>query len=134
MKTIFQVEKENPTLSVGEIIDLFQKEYTPLPRKPTKPYLLTTTPTEIEEYTKALAEYQVLKQEYDELLNLYVEQENYIEGQIWEYIKEKSGLNALDMRPDWKENIANEAYRNGHSEGYVSIYNKLCNFVDLFPS
>lgn len=80
--TISEFSSVHSDYNVEKVIREYQKENIPYPKAPILilPKLSSNTPapTEIEEYTKSLAEYQVLKQEYDKLLNLYEEQENYI--------------------------------------------------------
>ena len=75
MKKINQISNDNPTLSVEEIIDIFQKEDTPLPCKPTKPFLRSITPTkeQIGEYLLRLSAYEQEKKRYDETIAKFKE-------------------------------------------------------------
>ena len=133
MKKINQISNDNPTLSVGEIIDIFQKEYTPLPRKPTKPFLMTTTSTEeqIGRYRLRLSAYEQEKKRYDETIAKCKKEAIDRDKQIWDYLFHKSG--AYQHVPYlFHTNIKKHAWEKGHSYGYQQVFVELSEIVNIF--
>lgn len=133
MKKIIQISNDNPTLSVEEIIDIFQKEYTPLPSKPTKPFLMTTTPTEeqIGEYRLRLSAYEQEKKRYDKTIAKYKKEAIDRDKQIWDYLFLKSGA-CQHVPYMYFTNIKKHAWEKGHSYGYQQVFVELSKIVDIF--
>lgn len=131
MKKINQISNDNPTLSVGEIIDIFQKEDTPLPCEPTKPFLRSITEKQIGEYLSRLYAYEQEKKRYDETIAKCKEEAIDRDEQIWDYLFHKSG--AYQHVPHlFHTNIKKHAWEEGHSYGYQQVFVELSKIVDIF--
>ena len=70
-----------------------------------------------------LGSYDIAKKEYQ---SMDFEISNLIE----DFIKEESGLN--DIPKQYRSKVYDIAYNNGHSSGYINIYQHLVDLVDIF--
>lgn len=102
-------------------------------KKPKKPTLSSQhSSAEVVTYAKDLEQYEKVDlPAYEEKKKNYDNEVRAIKIQLEEYIKEESGLN--DKVPvKYADNVYSYAYSEGHSEGYIRIYHKLCELVEIF--
>lgn len=120
--------------SMGEIFTKFDNFLgnVKYPKKPHEPQLSSFKPSveDIENYQKQLDEYSSLLESYKEAKKIYDEVSNTIDSIKEEMIRVDSGLNNIPEQ--YREKVYNIAWRNGHSWGYTSVYNHLCELVEIF--
>ena len=120
--------------SMGEIFAKFDNYLGNMkyPKKPHEPRLLSFKPSveDIENYQKQLDEYSSLLESYKEAKKIYDEVSNTIASIKEEMIRDDSGLNNIPEQ--YREKVYSVAWNNGHSDGYISVYNHLCELVEIF--
>ena len=102
------------------------------PKQPaTKPFLKNGhTTQDVLDYAAKLADFEKVMEVYHKEKEKYNETVNIINSAIVEYIKQSSGL--YDIPEQYRSKVYSLAYENGHSDGYYSVYYKLCDLVDIF--
>lgn len=101
-------------------------------RKPSKPFLKSTKPTEAEigTYTAELSMYNDDLEKYNENEKLYRKENSNRTAAIEDFIKEESGLNTIPEQ--YRNKVYSYAYDDAHSNGYYEVYLKLEKLVDIF--
>ncbi len=102
------------------------------PHRPEEPKLRNVTPTE-EELSIFLAEkeeYQKLSKEYETNNDFYESESKRLYDILDDIIREDSGLNGIPEQ--YRDKVYSYAYENGHSSGYIEIYNYLLDLVEIF--
>lgn len=101
------------------------------PKQPAKPFLKNGhTTQDVLDYATKLSEYEKVMEVYHKEKEQYKEACNVINNAIVEYIKQSSGL--YNIPEKYQSKVYSLAYENGHSDGYYSVYYKLCDLVDIF--
>ena len=102
------------------------------PRKPKFPKLLSTSPSiqEIESYKQDMSSYEIDLEKYVQDKIVYDNISNTIVSLKEEIIREESGLNKIPEQ--YRDKVYDVAYRSGHSSGYLEVYNKLVDLVEIF--
>lgn len=121
----------NDYQSVCHIIERAEDFKQSHPATPYKPRLKdNATSDEVREYAKLLEEYEKSYEEY-KLEHLRVRDFNMeVENEIESFIKDISGLN--DIPEKSRDKVWYKAYQDGHSSGIYSVYQELCELVELF--
>lgn len=82
------------------------------------------------DYANKLIEYEKQKEINDkEIKEIRLYNDN-LDSIFEEYIKDMAGLNTIPEQ--YKSKVYSLAYSNGHSGGYVKIYNELLNLIEIF--
>lgn len=101
------------------------------PKQPSKPFLKNGhTTQDVLDYATKLTEYGKNMEVYHKEKEEYKKATNIINSAIIEYIKQSSGLYTIPEQ--YQSKVYNLAYENGHSDGYYSVYYKLCDLIDIF--
>ena len=99
---------------------------------PRKPVLPTTSPNynQLLSYQRDFAEYERLKEKYDDL----TERKRGIGSKQYqlleEYLKEKSEFSVVPSI--YRDKVWTMAWELGHSHGYGEVYGYLCDLVNIF--
>lgn len=121
--------------SMGKIFAKFDNwfdENYPYQSKYPKPRLNSSQPSveELDEYREKHDLYNKLNDEYEKTMKIRKEVSNTIDSIKEEMIREESGLNNIPEK--YREKVYSLAWSNGHSDGYISVYNHLCELVEIF--
>ena len=100
---------------------------------PKKPFLSTTSPNydQLTSYQRDFAEYERLKEKYDDLTEKKMGIGNEQYQLLEEYVKYKSGF-FTDVPAQYKDKVWRMAWELGHSAGYGEVFIYLCDLVDIF--
>lgn len=112
-----------------EIREYLSNLYTSQPKKPT---LKNNTPTaeELSTYIEQSKKYDLVLEEFKTKKDLYESEGLRLYSLLEEKIKDYSGLN--DIPEQYRDKVYRYAYSQGHSSGYVEVYQYLCDLVDIF--
>jgi len=117
--------------SVHEAIEYAYTQNPKYPTKPIKPRLEQKHASgDAIIYANSLNKYEIDYEKYKLELEKYNKETAKINTAIEEYIKDASGLNTIPEQ--YRDKIYSYAYGQGHSSGYIEVYNELCNLVDIF--
>jgi hypothetical protein len=118
--------------SVYNAIAWAQNQIEPTPKNPVKPRMTTQQPSlgEVQIYSGLLEIYDKAYAEYSKELADVKERTLNIYCTLVDYIREESGLNNIPEQ--YRSKVYNKAYSDGHAEGYYSVYQHLCNLVEIF--
>jgi hypothetical protein len=123
---------------INEKIDylLSLKKKSEKPKKPQVPLDRCGTPVTADEYiafAKLLKSYELEYAEWKNGKAKEVRQFNEeIEDRLEELVKEKAGLTTLNISDNQKRKLWERAWDEGHSQGYLAVYEELCELVELF--
>jgi trehalose-6-phosphate synthase len=100
--------------------------------KPKEARLNTNKPTkeDIENYNNSSKQYHLILVDYENKKSFYDSESLRLWDLLHEKVKEDSGLN--DIPEKYRDKVYSYACREGHSSGYIEIYNILCELVDIF--
>ena len=116
-------EQNTDVYKTLEYAKTLQKQYV---KAPVKPKLNSAA-----KYAKDLAEYDILKKNYDKEEKEIHKYNGIIYCAMDEYIREESGLNSI-VPEQYRSKVYSLAYEDGHAYGYYEVYIKLENLVDIF--
>lgn len=117
---------------VAGVIEFAYKHRNQFPKQPVRPLLKNNhNSADIEAYLVAFKEYESLMRKYAEEKADYYKVENHINSVIKDYLWEESGLNSAQNILN-KDKVWAMAWDEGHSDGMYSVYQKLCNLIELF--
>jgi Zn-dependent oligopeptidase len=117
--------------SVFNAIQFAQNTNIAYPARVTKPILKNSNDVEkLMAHVEALKQYEIDKMVFDTELDCYNNVRIHNNTIVEEYIKDESGLNNIPEQ--YQEKVFNKAWSDGHSDGYYSVYQELCNLVDIF--
>jgi len=131
MKEAVTIEKLNAIDNVYDAIKWAQEQREEYPQRPAKPSLPQKhTSIEAKKYVLDLEAYEKQKQQSDNEMKLWREEDNKINSVIVEYIKEMAGLE--NVPEPYKNTLYEKAYQDAHSDGYYSVYQKLESLIEIF--
>ena len=121
----------NCYISVYTIIEKAEDFKQSYPATPYKPRLKdNAASSEVKEYAKLLEQYEEEYKEYELDIHIVHRSNINIDNEIELFIKEISGLNNIPEKS--RDKVYYKAYRDGHSSGLYSVYQQLCELVELF--
>lgn len=131
-QTVEDAQELLNVMEVYEVIEMIEKSNKFVkPERLSKPRLVSNpTSQEAKEYAIALEKYENDLVEYNKLTSLYGRENKRLSELIVEFICEESGLNNIPEKSRGK--VWSKAYQDGHSSGYYSVYQELCELVELF--
>jgi hypothetical protein len=117
--------------NVSDAIQFAQNTKLEYPARVSKPVLKDTNNVEaLMTHVEALKQYDIEKAKYDIELKAYNDGKNATNNVIVEFIKDESGLNNIPEQ--YQDKVWYKAWRDGHSDGYYSVYQELLDLVDIF--
>lgn len=122
---------ENYSGDINRGIEYAKSEKPNFIERPTKP-ILSNKPKSAEalDYAYKLKEYEDLIIIYEEQKKNRQEKIDEIDNIIEEFIKDVAGLKNVPEK--YRDKVYSKAYSDGHSGGFFSVYQKLCELVDIF--
>ncbi len=105
------------------------KQYVQAPKKPRLGQ--NHTAQEVAKYASDLAEYEIVKKNYDKESSERDQYNGIIYSAMDEYIREESGLNSV-VPEQYRSKVYMKAYDDGHANGYYEVYVQLLSLVDIF--
>lgn len=122
---------ENYSGDINRGIEYAKSEIPDFIEKPSKP-ILSNKPTSADalDYAYKLKEYEDLVVIYEEQKKNRKEKANEIDEIIEEFIKDAACLKNVPEK--YRDKVYSKAYSDGHSGGFYSVYQELCELVDIF--
>ena len=122
---------ENFAGDVNSGIVFAKSKYPMYVDKPSKPTLGNKpTSSEALEFANKLKKYEDLIVIYKAEYISRQEKITLIDGIIEEFIKDVAGIKNVPEK--YRDNVYSKAYSDGHSDGFFSVYQKLCDLCDIF--
>jgi hypothetical protein len=122
---------ENYSGDVNTGIVFAKSKYPMYVDKPSKPTLGNNPTSAVAlDYAYKLKEYEDLVVICEEQKKNRQEKVNEIDEIIEEFIKDAACLKNVPEK--YRDKVYSKAYSDGHSYGFFSVYQKLCELVDIF--
>ncbi|AKE44674.1 hypothetical protein AU106_gp043 [Sinorhizobium phage phiM9] len=112
----------------NKIINGDYKNKLPYPEKPMKPFLPSKhTSAEAKEYVKLLEEYEVLKEAWQNKVDVYNEETRELAVKFQEDLEAEFGMTGHPKAAK----LFGKAWEHGHSGGLLEIHNWYSNLYEL---
>ncbi len=122
-------DKELTLYSKLDLLRQLSNGYVDLP---TKPMLKSLTPTDVDmlQYAQDLIQYDIDLPIATQASRERNEFNRDVQSEMKCIICDESGLN--DIPEQYRDKVYSKAWQDGHSGGYIEVYNELLDLVALF--
>ena len=100
------------------------------PDRPKRPVANPKSSAEHKKYAAELEAYEAAMKTYDAEWAAMEAHNHLVDHLIIEYVKKTSGLTNVPEKS--RDKVWRKAWEEGHSSGYLEVYYKLLDLVDLF--
>ena len=116
---------------VYRAIKYAEEQYVVCPPTPRKPKLTNyATSSEVFEYGKRLAEWEVETEAYKVAHNNWMENKRKIDSIIESFIMESASISVVPKQ--YREKLYSKAWSDGHSNGFYEVYMILKSLIEIF--
>jgi len=116
--------------AIKHVYEIYLVEYPSAPAKPKEPSLKDGVSAAVIKYGEDFKAWEQAKAEYIERRSAIQKHNGKVNRLIESFIKDQSGLDNIPIQ--YRDKVYSHAYSDGHSDGYYTVYQKLCSLVEIF--